>query len=260
MLDNIQIILVNTTHPGNIGAAARAMKTMGISHLRLIQPKIFPCADATVRAAGADDILANAQLFDSFEESLKDCHLILGTSARERSLAWPTLSAKACAEKAFTFQGKVAIVFGRESAGLTNKELERCHYLIRIPTESTFSSLNVAAAVQILAYELQCASLTSSLDKEDVKEIGGEEITAPIHASSEKGEFVKLPNASAEAMAQFYQHLEQTLIEIEFLNPDKPRRLMRRLHRLFNRVQLIDSEVRILRGILTATQKLVTKR
>jgi len=262
MLDNIQIILVNTTHPGNIGAAARAMKTMGLSHLRLIQPKIFPCADATVRAAGADDILANAQLFDSFEESLKDCHLILGTSARVRSLAWPTLSAKACAEKAFTFQGKVAIVFGRESAGLTNQELELCHYLIRIPTEPTFSSLNVAAAVQILAYELRCASLLPSLDKEGVEEIkeSGEEITAAIPTSSEKGEFAKLPKASARSMAQFYQHLEQTLIEIDFFNPEKPRRLMRRLHRLFNRVQLIDSEVRILRGILTATQKLVKKQ
>jgi tRNA (cytidine32/uridine32-2'-O)-methyltransferase len=200
---------------------------------------IFPSADATARAAGADDILENAQVFDSFEESLQDCHLILGTSARQRSLAWPTLTPKACAEKVSISRGKVAVVFGRESIGLTNKELDLCHYLVQIPTHPTFSSLNVASAVQILAYELRNAYLTS-----------------PPHTPlSERGEIAASIPARAEDVAQFYQHLEQTLIEIEFLDPKKPKRLMRRLHRLFNRIQLIDSEVRILRGILSAVQK-----
>jgi len=239
MLNNISIILINITHPGNIGAAARAMKTMGIKHLALVQPKTFPSADATARAAGADDILANAQVFDSFEESLQDCHLILGTSARQRSLGWPTLTPKACAEKVSTSPGKVAVVFGRESIGLTNKELDLCHYLVQIPTHPTFSSLNVASAVQILAYELRNAYIAS----------------APQTPLSERGEIAASIPARAEDVAQFYQHLEQTLIEMEFLDPKKPKRLMRRLHRLFNRIQLIDSEVRILRGILTAVQK-----
>jgi len=242
-LDNIKIILVETTHPGNIGAAARAMKTMGLSHLRLVQPKLFPCAEATARAAGADDILANTQIFESYEESLRDCHLILGTSARHRSIAWPILTPKASVEKAFACPGKVAFVFGRESSGLTNQELELCHYLVQIPTKTTFSSLNVASAVQILAYELRCADLAKS--------------PATLH---ERGEIAKSVPASAEEMAQFYEHLEQTLIDIDFLDPKKPRRLMRRLHRLFNRVQLIDSEVSILRGILTAAQTQCEKR
>jgi len=235
MLDNIQIILIDTTHPGNIGAAARAMKNMGISQLRLVRPRLFPCAEATARAAGADDILANAQIFDNYEESLGDCHLVFGTSARQRNIAWPTLTPTNCVENALKCAGKVALVFGREQSGLTNQELELCHFIVQIPTNPTFSSLNVAAAVQILTYELKM--------KNDELIINNNEIlqrTSP---------------ASTKAMVQFYQHLEQTLIDIDFLNPKRPKKLIQRLHRLFNRIQLIDSEVRILRGILTAIQK-----
>jgi len=235
MLDKIQIILVGITHPGNIGAAARAMKTMGLSHMRLVQPKHFPSAEATARATGADDILVNAQVFDTFEESLWDCHLIFGTSARSRRIAWPTLTPKACAEKALESTGKIAIVFGREQSGLTNQELDLCHFLVQISTNPSFSSLNVAAAVQILAYELQNTLANREIATKEDWELGS-------------------PPASAENMAQFYQHLEQTLIDIEFLDPKNPRQLMRHLHRLFNRVQLIDTEVNILRGILTAAQ------
>jgi TrmH family RNA methyltransferase len=155
MLDNIQIILIDTTHPGNIGAAARAMKNMGISQLRLVRPRLFPCAEATARAVGADDILANAQIFDNYEDSLGDCHLVFGTSARQRNIAWPTLTPIICVEKALKCAGKVALVFGREQSGLTNQELELCHFIVQIPTNPTFSSLNVAAAVQILTYELK---------------------------------------------------------------------------------------------------------
>jgi len=235
MLDNIEIILVGITHPGNIGAAARAMKTMGLSHMRLVQPKHFPSAEATARAAGADDILVTAQVFDTLEKSLWDCHLIFGTSARHRRIAWPTLTPKGCAEKALENTGKIAIVFGREQSGLTNQELEFCHFLVQIPTNPTFSSLNVAAAVQIVAYELRIISGNRDIATKENWELGS-------------------PLASSESMAQFYRHLEQTLIDIEFLDPKNPRQLMRHLHRLFNRVQLIDTEVNILRGILTAAQ------
>ena len=236
MLNNIQIILVGITHPGNIGAAARAMKTMELSQMRLVQPKIFPSVEATARASGADDILANAQIFDTLEDSIKDCHLVIGTSTRARHLIWPTLTPKACAEKSLQSAGKVAILFGREQSGLTNEELEFCHFLVQIATNPIFSSLNVASAVQIIAYELH----------ESLKN------------QSEVGEtLIELedPPASAEMMGHFYKHLEQTLIDIEFLDPEKPKHLMRRLHRLFNRIQPIESEVNILRGILTAAQK-----
>ena len=236
MLNNIQIILVGITHPGNIGAAARAMKTMELSQMRLVQPKIFPSVEATARACGADDILANAQIFDTLEDSIKDCHLVIGTSTRARHLIWPTLTPKACAEKSLQSAGKVAILFGREQSGLTNEELEFCHFLVQIATNPIFSSLNVASAVQIIAYELHESLKNQSEDGETLIELED-------------------PLASAEMMGHFYKHLEQTLIYIELLDPEKPKHLMRRLHRLFNRIQPIESEVNILRGILTAAQK-----
>lgn len=240
MLENIHIVLVGTTHPGNIGATARAMKTMGLSRLVLVQPKQFPCAEATARAAGADDLLTSAQVFDDYEESLQDFHLVFATSARIRSIAWPLLTPRACAAKALALpHEKVALVFGREHSGLTNEELDRCHYHVQIPSDPHFSSLNVAAAVQILAYELK---------------VTFEELSQGDNCHSD-GLKSASPPVSAEAMRQFYQHLEQTLIEIEFLNPQNPRRLMRRLQRLFNKAQLIESELNILRGILTAVQK-----
>ena len=187
-------------------------------------------------------MLAHAQLFDNFAASIQDCHLILGTSARQRSIAWPVLTPRTCAEQLLAIpHHKVAIVFGREHSGLTNQELDQCHAMIKIPTNQSFGSLNVAAAVQIIAYELRITSEELQLTTEgDLKK---ESLTSRV-----------IP-ASAAAMAQFYQHLEQTLIDIGFLDPLKPRRLMRRLHRLFNRIQLIDSEVNILRGILTAAQE-----
>jgi len=230
-LSNIYIVLVEITHPGNIGAAARAMKTMGLSQLVLVHPKIFPCADATVRAAGADDILAQARVCDTLEEGIADCRLVFGTSARPRTIAWPRLLPNACAKMAVSLGEKTALLFGREHAGLTNEELELCHYVVQIPTNPTFSSLNVASAVQILAYELFNQVMQT------------EERSVSEHCP-----------ASAESMTLFYQHLEQTLIEIEFLDPTKPRHLMRRLHRLFNRAQPDDLELNILRGILTAIQ------
>jgi TrmH family RNA methyltransferase len=242
MLEQIKIVLVGITHPGNIGAAARAMKTMGLFQLALVQPQQFPCAEATARATGADDVLAHAQVFDNFTASIQDCHFILGTSARHRSIAWPVLTPRVGAERALTLpNSKVAIVFGRENSGLTNQELDQCHAMIQIPTNQAFGSLNVAAAVQIITYELRMKSAElQAASENNIRKQRLSQVFQP---------------ASAAALAQFYQHLEQTLIDIDFLDPHKPRRLMRRLYRLFNRTQLIDSEVNILRGILTAAQQ-----
>lgn len=231
-LNHIRVILVGITHPGNIGAAARAMKTMGLTQLTLVNPKQFPCAEATARAAGADDVLVNAQICATFEASLHDCHFIFATSARRRSITWPTLTPRECAEKIATVAGNVALVFGREHAGLTNQELDRCQYLVQIPTQSDFASLNVAAAVQILAYEIFVRQLTVLPLKEE---------HCPV---------------STEIMLKFYAHLEQTLVDIGFLDPRKPKRLTRRLYRFFNRAQPNEVEIHILRGILTAIQAL----
>lgn len=229
-LADIRVILVGITHPGNIGAAARAMKTMGLTQLALVSPKQFPCAEATVRAAGADDLLTQAWIGDDFSESLQGHHLIFGTSARQRSIAWPTLTPRECAEKIATTNGKIALIFGREHAGLTNQELDHCHYLVQVPTQPNFTSLNIAAAVQILAYEIFIQQ-SNACEKES-------------HCP-----------ASAEKMLGFYQHLEQTLVEIGFLEAKKPKRLTRRLRRLFNRAQPSDVEINILRGMLTAIRQ-----
>jgi tRNA (cytidine32/uridine32-2'-O)-methyltransferase len=233
-MNHIKIVLVGTTHPGNIGAAARAMKTMGIANLCLVSPKIFPSAEVTARAAGADDILASAGLFDSLREAVSDCALVYGTSARMRSIPWPCLNpAEAAAEMFRSANGetRAAVVFGRESSGLTNQELELCNRMITIPASPEFSSLNLAAAVQILCYELY-------------RHAAVEPEPLPDDASA----------VTMEDMERFYRQLEQCLIDIGFLDPEKPRRLMRRLKRLFSRVGLDQNEYNILRGILAAVR------
>lgn len=236
-MNNIAIVLVNTTHPGNIGAVARAMKNMGLQQLYLVAPKTFPHVKATARAAGADDILAKAIVVENLDEAIVGCGLVIGTSARLRSLPWPLLNPKQCAEKALfeSQHTKVAIVFGREHAGLTNQELAKCHYHIHIPTNPEFSSLNVAAAVQVVAYELRMMMEQdiSQPDKHFIDEL-----------------------ATAEEVQFFYQHLERALKQIDFLKQTRSRRFMLRLQRLFNRARLEKTELNILRGILTAMEKL----
>jgi len=234
MKTNIRIVLVNTSHPGNIGAAARAMKNMGLSELVLVEPASFPHADATARASGADDILQRARICSSLAEAIDGCTLVFGTSARLRSLPWPLLEPREMAAKVVqeAKQSSVAIVFGREHSGLTNAELEACNALVHIPCNEDFSSLNIAAAVQVLCYEVNMAVGTPVLESEADSEI-----------------------ATSDELERFHAHLEQTLIDIDFLDPDTPRLLMRRLKRLYNRARLEQTEVNILRGILTATQK-----
>lgn len=233
----IRIILVNPSHPGNIGAAARAMKTMGLQQLYLVAPKDFPNPEAVVRAAGADDILRQAQICPDLAQALLGCHLAVGTSARRRTISWPSLSPRAAATKlvAASEQGEVALVFGRERTGLTNEELDQCQALVTIPTDESFSSLNLAAAVQILSYELRLAQLQA------------EDATTQQDTAD--------PPATYEEVQGFYQHLEEVMVQLEFLNPQHPRKLMRRLYRLFNRAALQQREVNILRGILTAVQQ-----
>jgi tRNA (cytidine32/uridine32-2'-O)-methyltransferase len=226
-----RIVLVNTSHPGNIGAAARAMKNMGLQQLYLVAPHQFPCAEATARAAGADDLLAKAVCVDTLDAALAGCGLVIGSSARSRTLAIPELNPRECAELAMhePQSTQAAIVFGRERTGLSNAELDRCHYLVQIPTDPDYPSLNLAAAVQVICYELRMAMGLMPLGQEKPQRF-----------------------ATADEMELFYQHLENTLIEVEFLSPDNPRQLMRRLRRLFGRVRVNENEINILRGILTA--------
>lgn len=237
MLSNIRIVLVNTSHPGNIGAVARAMKTMGLTRLTLVAPEKYPHVEATARASGADDVLAQAQIVGSLQEALAGCHLVLGASARSRTIPWPQVDPRACAALAVGASAteEVAVVFGREHSGLTNDELERCHYLVHIPANPDFSSLNIAAAVQIIAYEIRVANLQTASE---------------VNSDDEE----RVPLATMEEMEQFYDHLWQTLIDIGFVDPAKPRLLARRLRRLFNRSRLDKNEFNMLRGILAAAQ------
>ncbi len=236
MLSNIRIVMVATTHPGNIGGAARAMKNMGLSDLALVSPRDFPSDEAVARASGADDILRKAKVFDTLDEALADRQQIIGASARLRTIAWPQLNPKECAEKIATDKNvKTAILFGREHAGLTNEELERCHYLLHIPCNPAFSSLNVAAAVQVVAYELfQTMQATAS----------------PEEAANEG------ILANGEETESFHGHLIRALYDIGFLHERKSSpQLIRRLRRIFIRSRLEKADIHILRGILTAVQE-----
>jgi len=224
-----RIVLVQTSHPGNIGAAARAMKTMGMTDLVLVSPERFPDAQATARASGADDVLAGARVVDSLVEAIGDCGLVMGASARLRSLPWPTVDPRqAAAIMADHRDDGVAVVFGPEQSGLDNEHVARCQQLVHIPANPDYSSLNLAQAVQVVCYELRMASLPLSPGVERERRL-----------------------ASATEVERFHTHLEEVLTETGFLNPDHPKQLLLRLRRLFNRAQLDDNEVNILRGILS---------
>ena len=236
LMRRLRIVMVETTHPGNIGAAARAMKTMGQHRLYLVNPAVFPSVDVTARAAGADDILSDAVICNSLSEAIQDCSLVIGTSARERRIPWMVQTPRECAGKILeTLESdEVAVLFGRESSGLTNAELELCNAMLQIPTNPGFSSLNIASAIQILCYELMLGIL-------DRKTTGNKEMRTPL--------------ATAGQMQLFYEHLNTCLQQIGFFDPAKPRQLMRRLKRFFNRSQPDQDELNLLRGMLTAMQR-----
>ncbi|BCK63734.1 tRNA (cytidine/uridine-2'-O-)-methyltransferase TrmJ [Aeromonas caviae] len=236
MLDQIRIVLVNTSHTGNMGSAARAMKTMGLSQMVLVDPQAQPDDNAYALAAGASDLLANARIVSTLDEAIADCGLVIGTSARSRTLSWPMLDPREAGEKLVTegMQHPVALVFGRERTGLTNDELQKCHYHVAIAANPEYSSLNLAMAVQTLCYEVRMYWLQQ-------EQVGETDMA------------VDYP--SAEQLEGFYQHLEQTLLKTGFIADDHPGQVMSKLRRLFNRARPEAVELNILRGILTSVQK-----
>ncbi len=234
LFGQIRIVLVAPSDPGNIGAAARAMKTMGLKRLYLITPEAFPHPKASIRASNALDILADVTVVDSLEEAIQDCHLVFGTSTRERELNWVSLTARESAEKIVEMpQQEIAILFGRERSGLTNQQLQRCHFQINIPANPDYSSLNLASAVQIVCYECRLAFLQKKAT-----------------LIEKQGNL-----ASVGQLEYFYQHLEAVLSSVEFLQPFRSQQIMDRLRRVFSRAELDETETKILRGILSAIQK-----
>jgi len=235
LLANVRIVLCQTSHPGNIGAAARAMKTMGLIQLYLVAPKKFPDKEAVAMACGAIDLLETAHVCATLEEALTGCAVVIGLTARKRQLSHEMLTARQAAtqiaEIASTEQ--VALVLGTEMSGLSNAELDLCQLLAMIPTGAEFSSLNLAAAVQVMSYEVRMALLDGAVKSTDA---------ATLLAANEDVE-------------GFYQHLEETLIKIGFLNAIAPGRLMQRIRRIYARARLEKEEVNILRGILKHTQQ-----
>ncbi len=239
ILNNVRVVLSHPSHPGNIGAAARAIRTMGLSRLYLVNPKCFPDPAAVARAAGASDVLDNAVVCATLDEALAGTSLAVAVTARRRDLSHEMLPARGAASRMLEFaaQGEVALVFGTEMSGLSNAELDKCQLLATIAANPEFSSLNLAAAVQILAYELRMAWL--------------DEAALPAAKAMEAASFEEVEN--------FYGHLERAMIATEFLNPASPGRLMQRLRRLFARARLEKVEVDILRGILTSVEKFSKK-
>lgn len=237
-LDSIRTVLMQPTHPGNIGGVARALKNMGLEKLYLVAPSDYPSTAANARAADAADVLAGAVVSQSIDEAIGDCHFVMGTTARTRRIEWPTVDPREGAARLVeeAQRGPVAMLFGQERSGLTNAELDRCHLLVYIPTNPVYPSLNLVCAVQILAYE--------------VYRLASGDLPAP--PSSE------VPATDAE-MNHLYRHLEDVLVQIKFLDPANPRLLQRRLRRLFNRAKLDQNEVNILRGILTQVQTMQRK-
>lgn len=236
-LEHIKVVLVGTTHTGNIGSVARAMKTMGLSQLCLVAPKSEPDGQAYALAAGASEILASAKIYDDLAQAVADCALVVGSSARSRTLSWPMLSPRECGVKAVqeAIQAPVALVFGRESSGLSNEELQLCQYHVCIDANPEYSSLNLAMAVQIICYEVRMAFLS-----EQVTPAAEPEVVYP----------------SSAQMENFYQHLEAALNHTGFIIKQHPGVVMTKLKRLFTRARPEEAEYNILRGILTSMQRL----
>ena len=234
LLANIRIVLCQTSHPGNIGAAARAMKTMGLRQLYLVRPKKFPDKEADTMSVGAVDILQNAQVCETLEQALVGCVLAIGLSARKSQLSHELVPARQAASQAAEIASRqqVALVFGTEMSGLSNAELDLCQLLAMIPANPDFSSLNLAAAVQVMCYELRVGLLDDAVENANAA----------------------VPLASNEEVEGFYTHLEETLLKIGFLNATEPGRLMQRVRRIYGRARLEKEEVNILRGILKHTQ------
>ena len=239
MLQNIRVVLVNTSHTGNIGSAARAMKTMGLSDLYLVDPVSPPDSHSSALAAGATDILGNLKIVTSLQEAIEGCGLVVGTSARSRTLPWPMLEPRSCGKK-LVEEGHnypVALVFGRENNGLSNEELQLCNFHVGIPANPEYSSLNLAAAVQTLCYEIRMAHLEEEVHPETSVEY-------PL----------------TDDLERFYTHLEQTLLKTGFIIEKHPGMVTSKLRRLFNRARPEVQELNILRGILASIEKKIQSK
>ena len=251
--DRIRIVLVETSHSGNIGAVARAMKNMGLGNLWLVNPRSFPDEASYARSSGASDVLDRARVVTTLDEAIDDCVLVMGTSARGRKVPWPVMAPPEAAATAsrVAADGQVALVFGRESNGLSNDELQRCHHHIHIPSNPEYSSLNLAMAVQVLCYELRMLYLRNLEQGQGSPYLGS--VTGPGEAGWD------VAPATVREVEGFFEHLEQALVDIEFHRRDNPGQLMTRLRRLYQRARLDQMEVNILRGILSAAQKAAGK-
>ncbi|UNK50522.1 RNA methyltransferase [Lysobacter sp. S4-A87] len=248
--DRLRIVLVGTQHPGNIGSAARAMKTMGLSRLVLVAPEKAPSVESYALAAGADDVLAGAATCATLAEAVADCRLVLGCTARSRRVALEELLPRDAAARAVgeaAAGAEVALVFGRERTGLSNDELQLCHASVHIPANPDYSSLNLAAAVQVLSYELRLAVLA----------VAGQ-ATGPDAEGGEGGPERREPPASHSEMEGFFAQLGDTLDAIDFHKGRAPESAMRKLRRLYLRAGLDSREVRILRGILADAQRMAS--
>ncbi len=237
MLDKVKVVLVGTSHSGNIGSAARAMKVMGLSKMVLVAPQCEVDGQAIALAAGAGEIATNADIVADLDQAVADCCLVVGTSARSRTLDWPMLQARECGQKLVELgqSAPVAIVFGRERTGLTNDELQKCHYHVAIPANPDYSSLNLAMAVQIISYEVRMAYLDGQ---------------ASQYPSDEQQDYPR-----HKELELFYQHLEKVLLDTQFISAQQPGQVMNKLRRMFSRARPETQELNILRGVLTAVQK-----
>lgn len=240
MLDNVKVVLVGTSHSGNIGSAARAMKVMGLSRMVLVDPQCEVDAQTVALAAGASEIALNATVVSTLQEAIEDCNLVVGSSARSRTLEWPMLEPRECGKKFVEFgkSSNVALVFGRERTGLSNDELQMCHYHVCIPANPEYSSLNLAMAVQTLSYEIRMAFLDDQAADYPVQP----EHDYPRHKELEL----------------FYAHLEKVMLNTQFLKEQQPGKVMNKIRRLFSRAKPESQELNILRGILTAIERKIS--
>jgi tRNA (cytidine32/uridine32-2'-O)-methyltransferase len=254
LLDKVRIILVNTSDCRNIGSAARAMKNMGLSELILVDPMEMPNGQAQALSAGASDVLANAKVVGTLEEAIAECGLVVGTSARSRTLPWPMLEPRGCGEKMINeaINHPVALVFGRESSGLTNEELQLCHFHVQIPANPEYSSLNLAMAVQTLSYEVRTSFL--ALQKGDVEQVQPYQPKMDSALSADEEVY-----PLAEESERFYQHFETALKASGFIQPNHPGLIMTKLRRLFNRARPDVKEIKMMRGILASIEKTAKK-
>jgi tRNA (cytidine32/uridine32-2'-O)-methyltransferase len=251
LLDRVKIVLVNTSDCRNIGSAARAMKTMGLSQLVLVDPIEMPNGQAQALAAGATDVLANAQVVSTLTEAIEDCGLVVGTSARSRTLPWPMLEPRGCGEKmiAEADEYPVALVFGRESSGLTNEELQLCHFHVQIPANPEYSSLNLAMAVQTLSYEVRTSYLLAHDQNYQERSTGnGNSIAKTQNEIHESYPVV-------EETERFFEHFEKALKATGFIVENHPGLVMTKLRRLFNRARPDVKEVKMMRGIFASMER-----